>query len=363
MKKIFFFSIISFGAFQLNAQVFVDTLPQNKNALIEEFTGVQCGGCTYGHQEVQALLNTYPNRVFAASMHSANIGHTEPYGSDPNLARVFPDQLYSQIPDLSSIPAGIISRGYFDGSLSHIFMPFSPYHEAIDSAINQILNEPSPLNIGVEAVYDSVTKQLNIHVQAYTTASCNGNYNLSVYFTESNILTSQWNGSAILTNYSQKHVFREILSPTWGESIITGFQSAGVLIDKYYSFDNTSALYNMQNVEVIALVSASGSAFGDIVQVMGAEPSLTGQVITAVKEVGLKPFSIYPNPLSEIQQLIQIRGVYASDKLRIHNVQGKLLFEVNVNPSTKSLELNLEPGIYSVSLKSNIQTTQKLIVY
>ena len=47
-----------------NAQTFVDTTQQNKNVIIEEFTGIGCVYCPDGHLIAQNLHNANPNDVF-----------------------------------------------------------------------------------------------------------------------------------------------------------------------------------------------------------------------------------------------------------------------------------------------------------
>ena len=47
MKKLLLI-LLSFLCINLSAQTIVDTLPQNKNAILEEFTGIHCTFCPDG---------------------------------------------------------------------------------------------------------------------------------------------------------------------------------------------------------------------------------------------------------------------------------------------------------------------------
>ncbi len=45
------------------------TDPENKNALIEEYTGIACGFCPYGHLEVANFIETHPEDGYAIAIH------------------------------------------------------------------------------------------------------------------------------------------------------------------------------------------------------------------------------------------------------------------------------------------------------
>ena len=54
----------------INAQNFVSTAPLNRNVLLEEFTGVRCQYCPYGHKVAKGLAETYPDNIFIANIHA-----------------------------------------------------------------------------------------------------------------------------------------------------------------------------------------------------------------------------------------------------------------------------------------------------
>ena len=45
-------------------QTIVSTNPENKNAILEEFTGIYCVFCPDGHYIAQNLKYSYPNDLF-----------------------------------------------------------------------------------------------------------------------------------------------------------------------------------------------------------------------------------------------------------------------------------------------------------
>ena len=63
MKKILLpVFILSF--FIVNAQTFVSTSPENKNVILEEFTGISCVWCPAGHLIGQQMLRRIDWKAF-----------------------------------------------------------------------------------------------------------------------------------------------------------------------------------------------------------------------------------------------------------------------------------------------------------
>ena len=60
--------------FSILAQV--NTSPQNKKVLLEEFTGIHCGYCPDGHLLAQNLHDAYPDDVFLINIHTG--GYASP---------------------------------------------------------------------------------------------------------------------------------------------------------------------------------------------------------------------------------------------------------------------------------------------
>ena len=65
-------------------QTFVSTTPENKNVILEEFTGIYCTYCPDGHLIAQNLHNANPNDVFLINIHTG--GYSNPNGlNDPDF--------------------------------------------------------------------------------------------------------------------------------------------------------------------------------------------------------------------------------------------------------------------------------------
>jgi len=366
MKKlIFLFCLIGF-TYNLSAQIPVDTIPGNKNVLLEEYTGVSCTACPQGHLEIDNLVTAYPNKVFVAGMHSASVGHTTPYGNDEDLSRPFPDLLRYKINNLFGIPGGIISRrAGISGTEFFIFNAYPTYHLPIDSAINKIINESSPFNIGIEANYDTVNKTLVVNSQIYSSAATTSKYNINVFLTQSNILVSQLDGNTVIPNYNQKHVFREVLTPSWGTTIYTAGAAKGSIYNHSVTFNNSTRNYKMQDVEVLVFITdrtVTTNEKGIIVQVKGINVNLTGNT-TGINELAqTQEVSVYPNPSEDIIN-IHISNPSKNNEIYVHDISGKLVLQKEIGLDNNNIiNHQLAPGMYFISVKNNPDVVQKLIV-
>ena len=65
------------------AQYQVSTEVQPKNALLEEFTGINCGNCPDAHKIVANLLLAQEHTVYAIAIHSGY--YASPFSDQPDF--------------------------------------------------------------------------------------------------------------------------------------------------------------------------------------------------------------------------------------------------------------------------------------
>ena len=63
-------------AFNVKAQQYVSTEPANRNVILEEFTGRNCGYCPDGHLIANQIMTNNPGRVWAINVHSGGYAPT-----------------------------------------------------------------------------------------------------------------------------------------------------------------------------------------------------------------------------------------------------------------------------------------------
>ena len=210
------------------AQTFVSTTPENKNVVLEEFTGIYCGFCPDGHVIGQGLHDANPNDVFLINIHTG--GYANPNGpSDPDFNTIFGSALGSAS-GLSGYPAGTVNRATFSG--------ISPQGGAGTTALGrsnwaaasaQILAQPSYVNVGVQASYDMSTGILTANTETYYTSTTSNVNTLHVAVVENNVPGPQsgaqnYNPGAIISGpwsptYNHQHMLRHLMDGASGRML------------------------------------------------------------------------------------------------------------------------------------------------
>ena len=216
MKKIFIVSLLSFMAISLFAQTIVSTLPENKNVVLEEFTGIHCGYCPQGHAIGQAILDANPDDVFLINIHTGN--YSTPGAGEPDFRTEFGASIAGQA-SIAGYPAGTVNRHFFSGmsQAGGTAMSRGDWADASDI----ILADNSYLNVGVEAELDVVTRVLTVHVEVYYTGDSPESTNLiNVALLQDNTLGPQSGGGAG-DQYEHMHRLVHMITGQWGNEIST----------------------------------------------------------------------------------------------------------------------------------------------
>lgn len=241
-------SMVTLG--HLYAQSIVGTDPENKNVVLEEFTGINCGYCPLGHANAQSLYNSNPEDVVLINVHEG--GYASPSGSQPDYRTPWGSAIAGQT-GLTGYPSGTINRHVFSGSNTAIsYGQFSSYG-------NQILSQSSYLNIGAEATIITSTRQLVVNVEVYYTGDSPLSTNLlSVALLQNNIVgwqTDYTNGNN--PNYNHMHMLRHLLTGQWGEEITETTEGSLYTTTLYYEIpeDYIDIPVVLENLEIAAFVA------------------------------------------------------------------------------------------------------------
>jgi len=257
MKKLLLFVFV-LGTLAANAQTFVSTTPENKNIILEEFTGISCGYCPDGHKIGQQLHDANPNDVFLINIHTG--GYATPQGAGTDFNTNFGAAIAGQT-GLTGYPAGTVNRHQFSMTQGGgTAMSRSDW----GSASTQLLTHSSPVNVGVQASVDMATNTLVVDVEVYYTGAQFVTSNmLNIAVVQNNVEGPQsgmsLNPTSILPNgnYNHNHMLRHMITGQWGESIQT--LSPGSLYSNQYSWvmpaDIAGVTLDPTNIAVLAFVS------------------------------------------------------------------------------------------------------------
>ena len=249
MKKILLIVFTLYGVL-VQGQTFVSTTPENKNVILEEFTGISCGFCPDGHSIANSIHASNPNDVAIIAIHAGGFASPQGPGTDFRTTEGNAIDAYWNI---TGYPTGTVNRD--GGTMSRGDWA---------TAANQILTQSSPVNIATQASVDMSTNVLTVDVEVYYTGNQNVTSNqLHVAVVQNNVEGPQSgsasNPSAVLANgnYNHKWMLRYLMTGTWGETI-TSINSGDFYSTQYtWNIPNNinGVTVDGTNLGVIAFVS------------------------------------------------------------------------------------------------------------
>lgn len=235
LALIFFTLLPSF----LKAQEYVSTQPQNRNVIIEEFTGRNCQFCPDGHRIANLIMANNPGRVWAVNIHAGGFSPV----TYPNMNTTDGTTITSGF-GIGGFPAGHVNRSTANDL----------GRDQWESHTNTQLAQQAEVNVAGFVTLNHATRTAEITVEVYYTANSSQSTNyLTIMMLQDSILGSQsgnyYNPSQMLNGqYVHQHVLRDVVTSTWGDEISP--TTAGTLITKNYTYQIPESIGAPNGVEV-----------------------------------------------------------------------------------------------------------------
>lgn len=252
-------------------QTIVNTEPENRKAILEEFTGIYCVYCPEGHAIAEQILTENPGNAFAINIHQGSFA--APSGSAPDFRTQWGNAIANQT-GLTGYPAATVNR--------HVFPEWGMSNGGTGmgrgtwkSAANQIMALPSYLNMAVEATLDIDTRELIVHVEAYYTGDSPQPTNkLNVALLQNNTKGPQTGGGQG-NEYNHMRRLVDLLTGQWGDIIENTTQ--GSFVDKTYTYTIPNDYKNipviLSDMEIVVFMTETNQ---EIISGNGTFPSLLG---------------------------------------------------------------------------------------
>jgi hypothetical protein len=283
VKESKIFSVISF----LLLFSFVNTAnSEPRNVLIEYYSGTWCGNCPCAHQALSDIKNTYPQTI-ALSYHGG--------GNDP-WQNFNGDQVRTLL-GFSASAAGIIDRKSNQVGYSSWMTRVS------DRYAN---SQMSPVNLNVTAKsFNSVTRTLDMTIDATALENLTGQYKISFVLTEDNLVYpqnyyAQCGTPGYVNNYVHSHVVRSMLNGASGENLNSGAWNQNEAIAKNIS-TVLDAAWIPENCRVVIFIykESASLALSNVQQAI--EESVIGTTGISGNSGIVESYSLsqnYPNPFN-----------------------------------------------------------------
>ncbi len=225
-----------------------------KNVLLEDYTGVRCINCPAAGEMALELQKQYGHNVIVLGVHSGFL--STPIGGYPNFMTKEGDEWYKHF-EFDSNPIGTVNRKRNSGSYAFNSPEWG-------DAIVATLQEEAVVEMTPIVNYDESNRELEINVfSKFLTEKIDTTYHLTVCIMEDSIVGKQLTPDGDDPNYVHRHVFRETINGTWGESLNGTDENPLVIapkemIIKSYSVKLNEA-YNADQCYVIAYVANSNT--------------------------------------------------------------------------------------------------------
>lgn len=214
--------------------------------LLEEFTGHQCQNCPDAHAVAKVLKDQYGSQLAVVAIHAgnfANVSSDYPYDFRSEAGT----ELFTFFNSFA-VPSGMINRRDYSSSRTHL-KTFTSWNGLI---AEEVAKDPD-VDIRITKNYVSSTRQLSVKVDLRGLRSVAGNFRLSLFLTESGIISPQKHGSQRIENYVHNNVLRTTFNGTYGVPVMSG----GIGLNKSETYEYTVAIpgdWIAENCEIIALV-------------------------------------------------------------------------------------------------------------
>ena len=228
----------------------------DKNVLIEEFTGVRCPNCPDGSILAENLAAQSNGRLQIISIHSGFFA--TPYPGEPDLEIQQGTNIESLLGGAVNYPSASINR--FDAGIG--FISSSTTWEA---DINNEYNKTSPVNIIISNNFDEETREGVVKISTHFIGQFSDNYKLSIMLLESNIIQTQDVNGDVTPDYNHKHVLRDMLTPFDGE-LWTNAPQAGFTRIKDFKYGPLPADFEISSLEIVAFVTNADNLYVEQVE-------------------------------------------------------------------------------------------------
>ena len=215
--------------------VTASTVPQEKNALVEHFTGIKSEQSAEGHRILNGLMVTHPGRIFCINV------HTGVY-ADNTYTTDFGNELIRQA-DINAFPAGTVNRQVFESyAMDTLNNGTAIPIRYIANACDLVMSQPAPANLDAKAEINAQTRELKVAVAMYyfETDTVNPTHKINVALLEDSIWGEQQGGSTLNPTqydfnngkYCHNNMLRHLVTDQWGVDIVpeTGKQIRRVFV-------------------------------------------------------------------------------------------------------------------------------------
>jgi hypothetical protein len=226
-------------------------VPQQRIALLEEFTGVRCVNCPRAHTTILNLQTANPGRIVPVGIHTGLFANPYTGRSDFRIAEG--PSLENLLGGAQGYPSGAINRTKFAAE-NQIVISDQKWSNYIG---NELQGTPE-VNLSLTKELDLANGKVRVQARAKLNQAQAEAIHLTVYVVEDNIIDFQLTPTGVDSNYAHKHVLRQCITPYNGVNLAAPSLAANRVFENNYEITLNEA-WNRANLSVVAFVHRIGT--------------------------------------------------------------------------------------------------------
>ena len=228
-----------------------DTTAQDKNILLEEFTGVRCNNCPKAAKVIDELKSDYGDKLIALSIHCGNF--STPYKENKENYRLDKGQAIYNWFGTPPQPTGMIDRFKFSGENDEILR-----YPQWKSNVSKRSGNDAKVSINMSKLLNKNERQLKSGVRVRFHESVKEIVYLTLVLTEDNIIDYQLTPNGKKADYEHDYVARKIVTPSRGLRLFTNPESRRVVYKEFSM--KLEDHWKIKDLNLIAFVHVNQSA-------------------------------------------------------------------------------------------------------
>lgn len=226
-------------------------VPQQRIALLEEFTGVRCVNCPRAHTTILNLQTANPGRIVPVGIHTGLFA--SPYTGRSDFRIAEGPSLENLLGGAQGYPSGAINRTKFAAE-NQIVISDQKWSNYIG---NELQGSPE-VNVSLSKELILANGKANVQVKIKLNQAQSEAIHLTVYVVEDNIVDFQLTPTGIDSSYAHKHVLRQCITPYNGVNLVAPSLPANRVFEYNYEITLNEA-WNRANTSVVAFVHRIGT--------------------------------------------------------------------------------------------------------
>ncbi len=225
-----------------------------RRVLLEDLTGFRCPNCPLAGEKARELESYYCGDLIVVGLHLSSTfasPTTTPPAEFSTDFRTAAGEAYLDYWQVPTLPRGFVSRRVYNATDIIEFGDWA-------SASADILGTPAQFEVVFDTVhYNTTSHQVDMTIKVPVLMDVTGDHDLTIYLLEDSIVEGQYDGrvdGGIVHNFMHRHVLRDNINGTWGETIFTGSATAGDTATVVHSYTLPATILDPAHCYLVAYI-------------------------------------------------------------------------------------------------------------